>query len=153
MRCPTCGNEVPARPIYLRCGASLFGSPPPALPASALGPIRVPLTTGQKVRLLATCVPRFGLALECCKFPAERVMGESLASGLIVFALAGKTPIPDKASCAGKLTQLCFLFGRRRQPIAIGGLNFCSDSTPLRRDRPGAELPDAVRPACARFPP
>src|SRR5262245_22636198 len=50
-------------------------------------------------------------------------MGESLACGLIVFAPAGKPPIPDKTPCAGKLTQLCFLVGRRCQPIAISGLD------------------------------
>jgi hypothetical protein len=63
MHCPNCGNEVPARPVCLRCGASLFGSPPPAMPASALGPLPVPLTPGQKARLLAGCVPLAGFLL------------------------------------------------------------------------------------------
>ncbi len=57
MRCPSCGNEVPARPICLRCGMSLFGDPAAGLPASARGPIAVPLTVGQKARLLAGCLP------------------------------------------------------------------------------------------------
>lgn len=60
MRCPTCGNEVPARPDCLSCGAPLFGNP--ALPATALGPVEVPLTFSQKVRLLATGLP----FLACC---------------------------------------------------------------------------------------
>lgn len=55
MRCPSCGNEVPARPVCLRCGASLFGDA--ALPASAQGPVRLPLTLGQRLRLLAGCLP------------------------------------------------------------------------------------------------
>jgi len=55
MLCPSCGNEVPARPTCLRCGASLFGEA--VLPASALGPVRVPLTAGQKARLFAGCLP------------------------------------------------------------------------------------------------
>ena len=55
MRCPNCGNEVPARPICLRCGATLFGEA--ALPPSALGPVQVPLTFGQRARLLAECWP------------------------------------------------------------------------------------------------
>ncbi len=63
MRCPHCGNQVPARPICLRCGASLFGSPPPAMPASALGPIPVPLTAGQQARLLAGCLPLASMVL------------------------------------------------------------------------------------------
>lgn len=60
MYCSNCGNEVPARPICLRCGAALFGSP--ALPASALSPIHVPLTLGQKVRLLVGCLPLVAFA-------------------------------------------------------------------------------------------
>lgn len=61
MQCPSCGNEVPARPTCLRCGASLFGEA--ALPATALGPVPVPLTFGQRARLLAGCLPvvAFGL--------------------------------------------------------------------------------------------
>jgi hypothetical protein len=61
MRCPHCGNDVPARPICRRCGGSLFGSP--AMPASALGPVPVPLTGGQRVRLLAGCLPLVAFAL------------------------------------------------------------------------------------------
>ena len=61
MQCPSCGNEVPARPICLRCGASLFGNP--ALPASAQGPLPVPLTFGQRARLLAGCLPLVTFAL------------------------------------------------------------------------------------------
>lgn len=55
MKCPNCGNDVPARPTCLRCGHSLFGDA--ALPASAQGPISVPLTASQKARLLAGCLP------------------------------------------------------------------------------------------------
>jgi xanthosine utilization system XapX-like protein len=61
MQCPNCGNDVPARPICLRCGYSLFGSA--AMPASALGLVPVPLTTRQKVRLLAGCLPLVTFAL------------------------------------------------------------------------------------------
>lgn len=60
MRCPSCGNEVPARPTCLQCGASLFGQA--TLPASAQGPLRLPLTFGQRARLLAGCLPVFVLA-------------------------------------------------------------------------------------------
>ena len=55
MHCPTCGNEVPARPDCLNCGAALFGDP--TLPATALGPVQVPLTSKQKARLLANGLP------------------------------------------------------------------------------------------------
>jgi len=41
----------------VRCGANLFGSPGPALPATALGPVQVPLTSGQKLRLLLGVLP------------------------------------------------------------------------------------------------
>lgn len=61
MRCPSCGNEVPARPTCLRCGATLFGAA--ALPASAQGPVRVPFTAGQKARLLVGCLPLVTFAL------------------------------------------------------------------------------------------
>lgn len=61
MRCPSCGDEVPARPACLRCGANLFGSP--GLPASALGPVPVPLTPGQRMRLLLGCLPLVGFTL------------------------------------------------------------------------------------------
>lgn len=60
MRCLTCGNEVPARPDCLSCGASLFGNA--VLPATALGPVPVPLTFSQRVRLLANGLPFFA----CC---------------------------------------------------------------------------------------
>lgn len=55
MQCPTCGNEVPARPTCLSCGASLFGNP--VLPSTALGTVPVPLAFGQKARLLANGLP------------------------------------------------------------------------------------------------
>jgi hypothetical protein len=61
MQCPYCGNEVPARPICIRCGASLFGAAD--LPPTAQGPVRVPLTFGQKIRLLAGGVPLVGFSL------------------------------------------------------------------------------------------
>lgn len=60
MKCPSCGNEVPARPTCLQCGASLFGQA--TLPASAQGPLRLPLTLGQRARLLAGCLPAAVLA-------------------------------------------------------------------------------------------
>jgi hypothetical protein len=63
MQCPNCGNDVPARPICLRCGVSLFGSP--VMPASAQGPVPIPLTTGQKTRLLAGCLPLVTFTLMC----------------------------------------------------------------------------------------
>ena len=61
MRCPVCADEVPARPVCLRCGASLFGNP--SLPASALGPVAVPLTAAQRARLLARLLPLVMFAL------------------------------------------------------------------------------------------
>jgi len=61
MHCPNCGNQVPARPMCLRCGVPLFGNP--ALPASAQGPVLVPLTLSQKARLLAGCWPLISSAL------------------------------------------------------------------------------------------
>jgi hypothetical protein len=61
MRCPNCGNEVPSRPTCLRCGVALFGSP--VLPASALAPIRMPLTLAQKVQLFSGCLPVLGFVL------------------------------------------------------------------------------------------
>lgn len=73
MRCPNCGNEVPARPTCQRCGQPLFGSP--SLPASALGPVTVPLTTGQRARLLAGCVPPLGLGLLVAAYLVPAAMG------------------------------------------------------------------------------
>lgn len=61
MLCPSCGNDVPARPICIRCGASLFGNP--GMPATALGPVPVPLTFGQKARLLRQCLPLITFSL------------------------------------------------------------------------------------------
>lgn len=61
MQCAHCGNEVPARPSCLRCGAPLFGAA--TLPATAQGPVSVPLTFGQKARLLAGGVPLVGFSL------------------------------------------------------------------------------------------
>jgi len=55
VQCPSCGNEVPARPMCLKCGAPLFGDA--AMPPSALGPVPVPLTFGQRARLIAGCLP------------------------------------------------------------------------------------------------
>jgi hypothetical protein len=53
MQCPNCGSEVPAGPTCPRCGAALAGSSP----ISAPGPGSVPLAVGQKVHLLAGCLP------------------------------------------------------------------------------------------------
>lgn len=72
MRCPTCGNDVPARPDCLSCGASLFG--PSVLPATASGPVPVPLTSGQKARLLANSLSFlvFCLIVGGCVVPVGR---------------------------------------------------------------------------------
>lgn len=78
MRCPHCGNEVPAQPACLRCGQPLFGSP--SLPASALGPLTVPLTGGQRARLLAGCLPPIGFGL--------------LVAGYLLVANMGIFPAP-----------------------------------------------------------
>ena len=74
MRCPVCGNEVPARPTCLRCGAPLFGSP--ALPQSALAPVPVPLTAGQRARLLARLLPLATFALMVAAYLA--LVGRSI---------------------------------------------------------------------------
>jgi len=78
MRCPSCGNEVPARPVCLSCGATLFGDA--ALPPSAQGPVPVPLTMGQKARLLARCLPAVAFAL--------------MVAGYLVLASRGIIPSP-----------------------------------------------------------
>lgn len=78
MQCPSCGNEVPARPVCLRCGATLFGDA--ALPTTALGPVRVPLTVGQRARLVAKCLPVVTFAL--------------MVAGYLVLASRGIIPPP-----------------------------------------------------------
>lgn len=73
MLCPSCGNEVPARPTCLRCGAALFGDP--ALPATALGPSSAPLSPGQRMALLAPCVPVVGFGLMVALYLAVAFAG------------------------------------------------------------------------------
>lgn len=73
MRCPNCGNEVPAQPTCERCGQPLLGSP--GLPASALGRATVPLTTGQRARLLAGCLPPIGFGLLVAAYLVPVSMG------------------------------------------------------------------------------
>lgn len=63
MRCPNCGNEVPAQPTCLSCGLPLPGS------------ASVPLTTAQRARLLAGCLPPVGFGLLVAAYLVPASMG------------------------------------------------------------------------------
>ncbi len=104
MQCPNCGNDVPARPICLRCGASLFGSP--AMPASAEGPVTIPLTASQKMQLLAGCLPVVSFTLMCVAYRALVSKAIVPPPGLLLYLVMGATILVTGYQAVQKLRDL-----------------------------------------------